>query len=110
MSLRLYMALERIYGIGWLILVVSYGLLWERVPAPYMFLIASGLGLLAIGLARLVLPIRCIAEGCAGRMRRTEDRVCCGQVRATYCCEDCGSLQEELIFSPDFDFDWTDYS
>ncbi len=115
MTIGLHVALNWIFEIARVTLPVIFcgGLpvvqLWQGSPASRMFLMAAVLGPLTIMLAWWVLPIRCITEGCAGRMRRTPERISFWQVRATYRCEDCGAVQVEDIFSPNIEITSGDY-
>ncbi len=115
MTVGIHVGLNWLYELARLVLPIIFcgGLpivqLWQESPDTRMFLIAAVLGPLAIGLAWWMLPIRCITDGCPGRMRRTAERISFWQVRATYCCEDCGAVRVEHILSPNIEITSGDY-
>ena len=83
--------------------------LWSESDSSRMFLITAGVGLIVIGVAWYLIPIRCIRDGCAGRMRRGEERISFWRVRATYRCEDCDMIHEVEIFNPNIEITYGDY-
>ncbi len=83
--------------------------LWEASSDSQIFLVGAVLGPIALLLAWYVLPIRCIREGCAGRMHRCDERISFWTVRTVYRCEDCGAVHQADICSPNLEITYGDW-
>ncbi len=115
MNITLHVGLDRFFQFFRLVIPIFFcaGLpvvqMWQESDASRLTLITMVLGPLLIALAWWLLPVPCIRQECAGRMRRSAERISFWTVRATYTCEDCGDVHQVDVFNPNIEITSGDY-